>query len=64
MFACKFFDVTQSHTIACMCYSKSIGVYFVASTDFKLHAFNDYLSYLGWWPLKTRSVNHLEFMDE
>ena len=36
----------------------------MASADFKVHIFNDYLSYAGWWALKTRSIGFIEFLDD
>ena len=29
-----------------------------------MHIFNDYLNYLGWFPLRTRLVSFLEFVED
>ena len=36
----------------------------MVSTDFKIHLFNDYLNYLGWFPLRTRLVSFMEFQED
>ena len=64
LFVCRFFEVSKSHQIAYITYSQVRGLYFIASTDLKLHVLNDFLCYIGWWPIKTRSVNFMEYIDE
>ena len=63
-FTTNFFDDTGSHSISCLTYSKAMFFYLVVSTDFKLHLFNDYLYYAGYFPLRTRLVNFIDTIDE
>ena len=63
-FTIKFFEETGSHNISCLCYCKSLYLYFVVSTDFKLHVFNEYLFYIGHFSLQSRLVNFISIIDE
>ena len=54
--ATSLLDVTGSETINAAAYSKSLRLYFVASSDFKIHLFNEYFVYVGWFPLNIRLV--------
>ena len=39
-------------------------LYLAISTDFKLHIFNEYLYYLGHFPLQSRLVNYIKIVEE
>lgn len=54
--ATSLLDVTGSETINAAAYSRSLRLYFVASSDFKIHLFNEYFVYVGWFPLNIRLV--------
>ena len=41
IFKVNFYEETKSHSIASVCYSPVKMLYFVISTDFKMHVFNE-----------------------
>lgn len=60
----RLLEHTNSHTISCIAYSNSLHLYFLMSTDFRLHIFNEYLFYVGYFHLPTRLVNFISIIDE
>ena len=57
-------DICGSHEISCMTYSHLYQIYFIVTTDFKLHVLNEYLNYIGWYPFKIRLIKFINFEDE
>jgi hypothetical protein len=53
---------TGSQEISCVCYCPQYLLYFVASTDFKLHVFNEHLLLVGWLPLDVSQIHCMVFI--
>ena len=52
----NFFEETKSHSIAVACYAREQWLYFVFSTDFKIHVFNENMVKVASLHSKTRLV--------
>lgn len=64
LFRVDFLQETKSPAIASMCYSRRYMLYFVLSTDFKLHIYNGNLIRVSEVPLQTSLLRYCLFYDE
>jgi hypothetical protein len=63
-FNVRLLEHTNSRNISCIAYSNTLYLYFLVSTDFKLHIFNEYLFYVGFFNLPSRLVSYICIIDE
>ena len=50
--------------ISAITYSHKLHIYFVVTTDFKLHIYNEYLCYVGQFPFLIRLISYLWYDDK
>ena len=63
LFQVNFFEETKSHAISCFCYSRKHMVFFVISTDFKLHVFNENMIHVCEVHMKTSLISYCFFYE-